>query len=154
MPADLSPLAAANELVCRLRCGGIIAHTERVNQSSRVVRCGLSSNYFNHLIRIRQQWLATDIFFSTSQETAWEQRLQNDLFCFELDVKPYLKVKVCIFIVHETLQTLKIVMFQWKILLVTKLSDSKTDCLWELTEKIVARTAWKSVTEQHQKLTF
>ena len=35
MPADLSPLAAANELVRRLRCGGIIAHAERVNSSSR-----------------------------------------------------------------------------------------------------------------------
>jgi len=49
MPADLSSLAAANELVCRLRCGGIIARAERVNSSSRGVRCGLSSNYFDHL---------------------------------------------------------------------------------------------------------
>jgi len=39
--ADLSPLAAANELVCCLRCGGIIAHVERVNSSSQGVRCGL-----------------------------------------------------------------------------------------------------------------
>jgi len=49
MSADLSPLAAANELVCRLRCGGIIARVERVYSSSRGVRCGLSSNYFDHL---------------------------------------------------------------------------------------------------------
>jgi len=49
MLADLSPLAAANELVRRLRCGGIIARAERVNSSLRGVRCGLSSNYFNHL---------------------------------------------------------------------------------------------------------
>jgi len=48
MPADLSPLAAANELVRCLRCGGIIARAERVNSSSRGVRCGLSSNYFDH----------------------------------------------------------------------------------------------------------
>ena len=34
MPADLSPLAAANELVRRLRCDGIIARAERVNSSS------------------------------------------------------------------------------------------------------------------------
>ena len=47
---DLSPLAAANELVRRLRCGGIIARAERVNSSSRGVRCGLSSNYFDHLL--------------------------------------------------------------------------------------------------------
>ena len=51
MPADLSPLAAANELVRRLRCGGIIARAERANSSSRGVRCGLSSNYFDHLLR-------------------------------------------------------------------------------------------------------
>jgi len=49
MPADLSPLAAANELVRHLRCGGIIARVERVNSSSPGVRCGLSSNYFDHL---------------------------------------------------------------------------------------------------------
>jgi len=49
MPADLSPLATAHELVRRLRCGGIIARVERVNSSSRGVRCGLSSNYFDHL---------------------------------------------------------------------------------------------------------
>jgi len=42
MPADLSPLAAANELVRRLCCGGIIAHAERLNSSSRGVRCGLT----------------------------------------------------------------------------------------------------------------
>ena len=35
MPADLSPLAAANELVRRLRGGGIIARAERVNSSSQ-----------------------------------------------------------------------------------------------------------------------
>ena len=50
MPADLSPLAATNELVRRLRCGGIIARVERVYSSSRGVRCGLSSNYFDHLL--------------------------------------------------------------------------------------------------------
>jgi len=50
MPTDLSPLAAANELVRRLRCGGIIARAERVNSSSRGVRCGLSSTYFDHLL--------------------------------------------------------------------------------------------------------
>jgi len=49
MPADLSPLAAANELVRRLRCGGIIARAVRVNSSSLGVRCGLSSNYFDHV---------------------------------------------------------------------------------------------------------
>jgi len=49
MPANLSFLAAANDLVRRLRCGGIIAHAERVNSSSGGVRCGLSSNYFVHL---------------------------------------------------------------------------------------------------------
>jgi len=49
MSADLSPLEAANELVRRLQCGGIIARAERVNSLSRGVRCGLSSNYFDHL---------------------------------------------------------------------------------------------------------
>ena len=49
MPADLSPLMAANEIVRRLRCGGLIARAERVNSSSRGVRCGLSSNYSDHL---------------------------------------------------------------------------------------------------------
>ena len=28
-------------------------------------------------------------FLSTSQEIGWEDRLQNDLFCVEWDVKPY-----------------------------------------------------------------
>jgi len=51
MPADLSPLAAANELVRRLRCGGIIARrgTSEFVVTRGGVRCGLSSNYFDHL---------------------------------------------------------------------------------------------------------
>ena len=66
MPADLSPLAAANELVRRLRCGGIIARAEQVNLSSWGVRCGLSSNYFDHLLLCPREQRRS-IVISTSQ---------------------------------------------------------------------------------------
>ena len=41
-------------------------------------------------------WRSSSLFpralFSTSQEVGWEERLRNDLFCVEWDVKPQLKV--------------------------------------------------------------
>ena len=66
MPADLSPLAVANELVCRLRCGGIIARAERVNSSSRGVRSkALSPTSVNRPSRNFPTWRGFNANWST-----------------------------------------------------------------------------------------
>jgi len=35
-------------------------------------------------------------FFSTSQESGLEECLQSDIFCIKRDVKPYVKLKLCV----------------------------------------------------------
>ena len=50
---------------------------------------GLLSVCFCHLVTVMLAFVALVLVSSVlGQETSWEERLRNDLFCVEWDVKP------------------------------------------------------------------
>ena len=54
---------------------------------SRMVSVTASVNLLLHH-KVQKKISSSGTILSTTQEIGWEEHLQNDLFCVELDVKP------------------------------------------------------------------